>query len=86
WLVCADTANSRLIGFHRDDRRTGAAARALSGQLDFHQKGDNRWLAAAADSFCWPYGLSACAGEAGSACVVVADSGNNRISVWELSA
>lgn len=93
WLVCADTANSRLLGFHRADRHTGAAARALGGQLDFHQKGDNRWQAAAASSLCWPYGLGVCApaavgpaGLAGSARVVVADSGNNRVSVWELIA
>lgn len=84
WLVCADTANSRLIGFHRDDRRTGAAARALGGQLDFHQKGDNRWRAPVADSFCWPYGLGLCADAAGVARLVVGDSGNNRVSVWEL--
>jgi len=85
WLVCADTANSRLLGFHRDDRRTGASARALAGQSDLHQKGDNRWQAAAGDSFCWPYGLSACSDGAGSARVVVADSGNNRVSVWDFT-
>jgi hypothetical protein len=85
WLVCADTANSRLLGFDRAARRSGAAASALTGQLDFHQKGDNRWQAPVADSLCWPYGLGVCATSAGSARVVVADSGNNRVSVWELS-
>jgi hypothetical protein len=85
WLVCADTANSRLIGFHRADRASGAAARALAGQADFHQKGDNRWSSAAADSLCWPYGLGVCAGGSGPARVVVADSGNNRVSIWELA-
>lgn len=85
WLVCADTANSRLLGFHRDDLGTGQSARALTGQLDFHQKGDNRWRSAAADSLCWPYAVSACAGADGTVRVVVADSGNNRVSVWELA-
>jgi hypothetical protein len=84
WLLCADTANSRLLGFHVDDLRTGAGARALSGQLDFHQKGDNRWRGPVGDSLCWPYDVSACAGETGLARVAVADSGNNRVSIWEL--
>jgi hypothetical protein len=82
-LICADTANSRLLGFHADDRATGAGARALTGQLDFQQKGDNRWQAPTGDSLCWPYGVSVCEAERG-AHVVVADSGNNRVSVWEL--
>lgn len=85
WLVCADTANSRLLGFDRADRQSGAAARALAGQLDFHQKGDNRWQAPVADSLCWPYGLGLCPTATGSARVAVADSGNNRISIWELA-
>jgi hypothetical protein len=84
-LICADTANSRLLGFHANDLATGAGARALSGQLDFHHKGDNRWQAPTADSFCWPYGVSVC-GAGGDARVVVTDSGNNRVSVWELAA
>jgi hypothetical protein len=85
WLICADTANSRLLGFHADDLETGAGARALTGQRDFHQKGDNRWQAAAADSLCWPYNVSVTEHERGAR-VVVADSGNNRVSVWELEA
>jgi hypothetical protein len=90
-LVCADTANSRLLGYDIGDLATGAPARALSGQGDFHQKGDNRWSSAVADSFCWPYGVGIAETPAGAAAtgqrgrVVVADSGNNRISVWELA-
>jgi hypothetical protein len=84
-LICADTANSRLLGFHADDLLTGAAARSLTGQLDFHQKGDNRWRAPVADSVCWPYGVSVCDTDAGAR-VVVSDSGNNRVSVWEGAA
>ena len=81
WLLVADTANSRLIGWHADDCRTGAAARALSAQPDFSAKGDNRWQLAQRDSVCWPYGIAACGSEA-----VVADSGNNRVLVWRLAA
>ncbi len=84
WLLVADTANSRLLGWHIDDITSNtpkpAPARALSGQLNFHEKGDNRWQAPMADSFCWPYGLQACGNT-----VAVADSGNNRVSLWRLA-
>jgi len=80
WLIVADTANSRLLGWHIDDLATDAAARALSGQFNFHEKGDNRWLPATADSFCWPYGL-----QTFGDVIVIADSGNNRISLWKLA-
>ena len=80
WLIAADTANSRLLAWHIDDLSNGADARALSGQLNFNDKGDNRWQPACADSFCWPYGIQTCGNK-----LVVADSGNNRVSVWELS-
>ncbi len=80
WLVAVDTASSRLIGWHIDDLATNAAARALAGQPNFHEKGDNRWAPPQADSFCWPYGITAC-----DETVVVADSGNNRVSLWEMA-
>lgn len=80
WLITADTANSRLLGWHADDGATGAAARALTGQPDFMAKGDNRWQMPARDSLCWPYAVNAC-GET----VVVSDSGNNRVMLWALS-
>lgn len=79
WLLVADTANSRLLGWHIDDLETGAAARALSGQYNFYNKGDNRWQPARDDSFCWPYGLQVTGNT-----VVISDSGNNRISLWSL--
>ena len=81
WLLVADTANSRLLGWHIDDCRTGAPARALSAQSDFGAKGDNRWQATARDSVCWPYGIAACGPDA-----VIADSGNNRVLLWRLAA
>jgi hypothetical protein len=77
WLLAADTANSRLLGWHIDDARTGAPARALTGQPDFHAKGDNRWQLPSHDSLCWPYAVMHCSGS-----VVIGDSGNNRVSVW----
>jgi hypothetical protein len=73
-LIVADTANSRLVGFPLQ----GGEPQWLAGQRSFSDKGDNRWAAAARDSVCWPYGLSACAST-----LVVADSGNNRVLLWE---
>ena len=80
WLLVADTANSRLLGWHIDDLATGAPARALSAQANFHDKGDNRWQPPVADSLCWPYGLNT-----SGRVVAVADSGNNRVSLWRLA-
>ncbi|MBU6450374.1 MAG: hypothetical protein KGS72_01250 [Cyanobacteria bacterium REEB67] len=80
WLLIADTANSRIVAFHESDITIGAAARALFGQKDFNGKGDNRWKPACPDSICWPYNLSV---SGDLACL--ADSGNNRVSIWKLA-
>ena len=80
WLIAADTANSRLLAWHIDDLANGASARALLGQVNFNEKGDNRWQPACADSLCWPYGI-----QIYNDYLVIADSGNNRISIWRLA-
>jgi hypothetical protein len=77
-LLVADTANSRLLGFASADLATGASADRIGGQRDFRSKGDNRWAAPVRDSLCWPYGLTTSGTTA-----VVADSGNNRVLLWE---
>lgn len=79
-LIVADTANSRLIGFAPRANETGARAEYLSGQPDFASKGDNRWGFPERDSMCWPYGLSV----SGNV-VAIADSGNNRVLLWEVA-
>lgn len=79
WLTAADTANSRLLAWHGEDS-DAQAARALTGQADFHAKGDNRWALPSRDSLCWPYGIAVL-----GAVAVVADSGNNRVLLWRLS-
>jgi hypothetical protein len=79
--LAADTANSRVIAWHRDAAVTGAAAQALTGQSEFNNKGDNGWLPQTRVSLSWPYGISVCADIA-----VVADSGNNRVLLWPLAA
>jgi len=80
-LIVADTANSRLLGFAPDAAETGSSATFLTGQPDFASKGDNRWGFAERDSLCWPYGLSILGD-----IVVIADSGNNRVLLWEVAA
>ncbi len=81
WFISADTANSRLIAWHRDDCGNGAPARALSGQSEFNAKGDNGWRTPTRRSLSWPYGISIQSGIG-----VIADSGNNRVLVWPLAA
>ncbi len=77
-LVVADTANSRLLGFSLAGLAMDEKASRLAGQRDFAAKGDNRWAAPVRDSLCWPYNV-ACCGDT----VVIADSGNNRVMLWE---
>lgn len=75
-LVVADTANSRILGF--DDSSMAAQADRLTAQPDFAAKGDNRWGVAERDTVCWPYGMSSL-----GSTVAIADSGNNRIMIWD---
>ncbi len=79
-LICADTANSRLVDYHLDRLEMDSSAAALAGQHDFTAKGDNRWQIATRDSLCWPFGLSA-----SGTTVAVADTGNNRVLLWDLA-
>lgn len=80
-LAIADTANSRIVAHKLDELAMAASASRIAGQPTFHDKGDNRWLAPSGDSLCWPYGLAAC-----GSTLVVADSGNNRVLLWEAVA
>ena len=53
---------------------------AIDVRFIFEAKGDNRWSAAARDSLCWPYGVAASAGT-----LAIADSGNNRVLLWDVA-
>ncbi len=81
-LLCADTANSRLVGYERGALAAGAATR-LTAQPHYCAKGDNRWRDAERDSVCWPYGLKL--GGPGRGTAVVADTGNHRVALWTLA-
>lgn len=80
WLIVADTANSRLLGW-TGKPSVGSAAQALTGQPHFRSKSENRsYNKATRHSFCWPYGIQICGNTA-----VIADSGNNRVLLWSLN-
>ncbi len=80
-LAVTDTANSRLLGFDLENLAMGASADKLAGQATFVNKGDNRWGSSKRDSLCWPYNAAAC-----SSTLVIADSGNNRVLLWEAAS
>jgi hypothetical protein len=79
-LAVADTANNRVLFWH-DLPAIGAGipADAVTGQVDFLHTGENHWKAVAPDTLCWPYGIAM-----HRQTLVVADSGNNRVTVWEI--
>ncbi|GAB1539983.1 NHL repeat-containing protein [Scytonema sp. NUACC21] len=84
WLLVADTANSRLLGWKQLESimtLQGAASHAIAGQLDFQSKGENRnYGLPTRDSLNWCYGVNICGNTA-----VIADSGNNRIMLWRFN-
>jgi hypothetical protein len=78
-MAVADTANNRVLLWDRVPDTSGTAADHVLGQPDFAANGENRWDLVAADTLCWPYGLCLHANR-----LAVADSGNNRVVIWEL--
>ena len=79
-MIVADTANNRVLVWDAVPSAGGVPADRVLGQPDFGTNGENRWDAVGADTFCWPYGLSVHGGR-----VAVTDSGNNRVTIWELA-
>ncbi len=81
-LAVADTANNRILLWDSppEENRFAAASHVL-GQLDFQSFGENRWTAVARDTLCWPYGLCLHRDR-----LAIADSGNNRVMIWDVSA
>ena len=77
-LAVADTANNRILLWPEPPTATAAPAGLVLGQESFQGNGENRWKAVAADTFCWPYGIAWNGG-----LLAVADSGNNRVMIWE---
>lgn len=81
WLLVADTANSRLLGWRKQESillLQGAVADAIAGQNSFQTKSENRNFGLPTrDSLNWCYGIKICGSTA-----VISDSGNNRILLW----
>jgi len=85
WLLVADTANSRLLGWRKPESilsLQGAVADCIAGQIDFKNKGENRNFGLPTrDSLSWCYGVKVCGNTA-----VISDSGNNRILLWKFKS
>jgi hypothetical protein len=83
WLLVADTANSRLLGWKKPESLLllqGADADGLVGQDSFTSKSENRNFGLPTrQSLNWCYGIKVCDDIA-----VIADSGNNRVLIWRL--
>ncbi len=77
-LAVADTANNRVLLW--DGTPDGGADYVLA-QPDFASNGENRWTSVQHDTLCWPYGLSLRGDR-----LAIADSGNNRVMLWQRSA
>ncbi len=80
-LAIADTANNRVL-------IQGGPVSSLDPQLalaqpDLAANGENRWSEVAPDTLCWPYGVHWHRPAAGPDLLAVADSGNNRVVLWE---
>ncbi|MTJ48361.1 hypothetical protein FJR05_11010 [Dolichospermum sp. UHCC 0259] len=82
WLIVADTANSRLLGWKKRSSillLQGADADGVMGQDNFTNKSENRNFGLPTRrSLNWCYGIKVCGKNA-----VVADSGNNRVLIWK---
>jgi hypothetical protein len=81
WLLVADTANSRLLGWKQPESilsLQGAVADGIVGQDTFQSKSENRNFGTPTrHSLNWCYGIKVCGKTA-----VISDSGNNRILLW----
>lgn len=80
-LAVADTANNRVLIQHGDPE-TWDPTISLA-QPDLAANGENRWEAVTDDTLCWPYGLAWHQPQDGPELLAIADSGNNRVVLWE---
>lgn len=79
-VAVADTANNRVL-FWNELPKTGffQLADAVVGQPNFDETGENRWKMVDRDTLCWVYGIHLHKNK-----LAVADSGNNRVMIWEI--
>jgi hypothetical protein len=77
-LAIADTSNNRVLIWDGMPEHQDVDPVAVIGQDTFSGNGENRWQSVGRDTLCWPYGLAAW-----GPLLAVADSGNNRVVLWE---
>jgi hypothetical protein len=82
-MAVADTANNRVLLYASVEASHDDAPDAVLGQPTFAANGENRWEQVAPDTLCWPYGVHWHPGGDAPDLLLVADSGNNRIAIWE---
>jgi hypothetical protein len=78
-LAVADTANNRVLLWDEIPESGGPAQHVLR-QPHFDVHGENQWKAVTHETLCWPYGIWMHKGR-----LAVADSGNNRVTIWNLT-
>jgi hypothetical protein len=81
-LAVADTANNRVLLWDECPADSSTHPDHVLAQRDFGTNGENRWEHVDRDTLCWPYGLGSYDDES-SHLIAVADSGNNRVVLWE---
>ena len=81
-LAVADTANNRVLLWDQFPYDPSVEPDHVLAQPDFGSNGENRWQHVDRDTLCWPYGLGSYA-DADLQLLAVADSGNNRVVLWE---
>ena len=79
FLVVADTANNRVLIWDSLPDGVYQPADFVLGQENFEENGENRWKSVQLDTLCWPYGVYMYKDK-----IAIADSGNNRVVIWEL--
>lgn len=77
-VAVADTANNRILLWD-EIPASGRQAQHVLGQPHFDVHGENQWKAVTHETLCWPYGIWMHGGR-----LAVADSGNNRVTIWNL--
>lgn len=79
-LAVGDTANNRVLIWNSVPSSPDEQPDYVLGQLSFSSNGENRWASVESDTLCWPYGLAS-----HGPLLAIADSGNNRVVLWERS-
>ena len=78
-MAIADTANNRVLLYKEIPTGDFGAADYVLGQDSFATNGENHWIEVSDDSMCWPFAVHLVGDR-----LFVADTGNNRVVIWDL--